>query len=228
MLQILKMSRLFSELEDRSLSEIASASSIRTYGVGESFFLDGDPVHSFFIVGSGRVKVFKLSPDGKEQILMIAEPGDSFAEAAMFAGGRYPASATALEESEVVVVNRERFSGILQRDHNLAFNMIARLSELLRKLTRLVEGLSLTDVTTRLAKHLLDLLPDTDSNEATVTLTERKTILASELGTIPETLSRSLARLSREKIIAVEGATIRILDRRRLQQLVDGRNTRVR
>lgn len=223
MQQILKMSQLFSELEDRSLNEIASASSIKTYDVGESFFMDGDPVHSFFIVGSGRVKVFKLSPDGKEQILMIADPGESFAEAAMFAGGRYPASATALEKSEVVVVNRDRFFGVLQRDHNLAINMIARLSELLRKLTRLIEGLSLTDVTTRLAKYLLDLAPDTEANEITVTLSEKKTILASELGTIPETLSRSLARLSREKVIAVEGATIRILDRQRLQQQVDGR-----
>lgn len=228
MLQILKMSHLFSELEDRSLNEIASASSIKFYDSGESFFLDGDPVHSFFIVGSGRVKVFKLSPDGKEQILMIAEPGDSFAEAAMFAGGHYPASATALEKTEAVVVNRDRFFGVLRRDHNLAINLIARLSELLRKLTRLVEGLSLTDVTTRLGKHLLDLLPDTVENTATVTLTERKTILASELGTIPETLSRSLARLSREKIITVEGATIQILDRQRLQQLVEGTGDRKR
>lgn len=228
MLQILKMSQLFSELEDRSLQEIASASSMRTYGVGESFFMDGDPAHSFFIVGSGRVKVFKLSPDGKEQILMIAEPGDSFAEAAMFAGGQYPASATALEPCEALVVNRERFFGILQREPGLALNMIARLSELLRSLTKLVEGLSLTDVTTRLARYLLDLIPDTVENTATVTLTEKKTILASELGTIPETLSRSLARLSREKIIAVEGSTIHILDRQRLQQLVEGVSARAR
>ncbi|MDH3890680.1 MAG: Crp/Fnr family transcriptional regulator [candidate division Zixibacteria bacterium] len=227
MQQILKMSHLFSELEDRSLNEIASASSLKSCDPGDTFFFEGDPVHSFFIVGSGRVKVFKLSPDGKEQILMVAEPGDSFAEAAMFAGGRYPASATALERSEVLVVNRERFVGILQREPGLALNMIARLSELLRSLTKLVEGLSLTDVTTRLAKHLLDLIPDTDSNEATVTLNEKKTILASKLGTIPETLSRSLARLSREKIIAVEGATIRILDRQRLQQLVEGNSTGV-
>lgn len=228
MLQILKMSHLFSELEDRSLNDIASASSLKSYDTGETLFLEGDPVYSFFIVGSGRVKVFKLSPDGKEQILMIADPGDSFAEAAMFAGGRYPASAAALESSEVLAVNRERFFGILQREPGLALNMIARLSELLRSLTKLVEGLSLTDVTTRLAKHLLDLHPDTEANKITVTLTEKKTILASKLGTIPETLSRSLARLSREKIIVVEGATIRILDRQRLQQLVEGSSARAR
>ena len=222
MQQILKMSQLFGELEDRSLSEIASASTLKSCATGETLFFEGDPVHSFFIVGSGRVKVFKLSPDGKEQILMVADPGDSFAEAAMFAGGCYPASATALEQSDVLIINRERFIGILRREPNLALNMISRLSELLRSLTKLVEGLSLTDVTTRLAKHLNEMLPDTDTNELTVTLTEKKAVLASKLGTIPETLSRSLARLSREEIIAVEGSMIRILDRQRLRQLVEG------
>jgi CRP/FNR family transcriptional regulator len=216
------MSHLFSELEDRSLDEIASAASLKSGDAGEIFFFEGDPVHSFFIVGSGRVKVFKLSPDGKEQILMVAEPGDSFAEAALFAGGRYPASAQALESSEVLVINRERFLSILRRDPNLALNMIARLSELLRKLTRLVEGLSLTDVTTRLAKHLLDMLPGDAANEASLTLPEKKSILASKLGTIPETLSRSLARLSRDKIITVDGSTIHVLDIKRMQKLVTG------
>jgi len=216
------MSHLFSELEDRSLDEIASASTLKRCDAGEMLFFEGDAVHSFFIVGSGRVKVFKLSPDGKEQILMVAEPGDSFAEAALFAGGRYPASAQMLAPAELLAINRERFLGILQRDPNLALNMIARLSELLRKLTQLVEGLSLTDVTTRLAKYLLDLLPDDATTEATLTLPDKKSVLASKLGTIPETLSRSLARLSRENIITVAGPTIHVLDIKRLRRLVKG------
>jgi len=216
------MSHLFSELEDRSLADIASASTLKHCDPGEMLFFEGDVVHSFFIVGSGRVKVFKLSPDGKEQILMVAEPGDSFAEAALFAGGRYPASAQALEPAEVLAINRERFLGILKRDPDLALNMIARLSELLRKLTQLVEGLSLTDVTTRLAKHLLDLLPDDATEKADLTLPDKKSVLASKLGTIPETLSRSLARLSREKIITVEGSTIHVLDVAKLEKLVKG------
>ncbi len=218
--EILKMSQLFSELEERSLDEIASASTLKNCKTGEVLFFEGDPVHSFFIVGSGRVKVFKMSPDGKEQILILADTGDSFAEAAMFAGGFYPASAQALEPSEVLVVNRERFLGILQRHPNLALNMIARLSELLKKLTQLVEGLSLTNVTTRLAKYLLDMIPDGAGDEVTLTLPEKKSVLAAEIGTIPETLSRSLARLSREKIISVDGSSIHVLDRERMQELV--------
>ncbi len=220
--EILKMSQLFSQLEDRSLDEIASASTLKNCDAGEVLFYEGDPVHSLFIVGTGRVKVFKLSPDGKEQILMIAEAGDSFAEAALFAGGHYPASAQALEPSEVLAINRERFLGILQRHPNLALNMIARLSELLKKLTQLVEGLSLTNVTTRLARYLLDMIPDGAGDEVTLTLPEKKSVLAAKIGTIPETLSRSLARLSRENIIVVDGSTIQVLDRERLQRLVEG------
>ncbi len=221
MLQVLRMSHLFSELEDRSLNEIASASALMKCEPGDTLFFEGDPAHALFIVGSGRVKVFKMSPDGKEQILMIADPGDSFGEAAMFSGRRFPASATALEKTEVLMVNREKFLGILKRDPNLAFNMIARLSELLHKLTRLVEGLSLTDVTTRLARYLLDLTPDSVEGGFTVTLSEKKSVLASKLGTIPETLSRSLARLSRERIINVDGGRIDILDMDRLKSLID-------
>ncbi len=86
----------------------------------------------------------------------------------------------------------------------------------------LVEGLSLTNVTTRLVRYLLDMIPDGAGDEVTLTLPEKKSVLAAEIGTIPETLSRSLARLSREKIIVVDGSTIRVLDRQRMQRLVGG------
>ena len=97
MRQILKISELFSQLDDKALDEIASAAVSRKSSRGEMLFYEGDPAHSFFIVGSGKVKVFKLSPEGKEQILMIAQPGDSIAEAALFAGGAYPASAQTMK-----------------------------------------------------------------------------------------------------------------------------------
>jgi CRP/FNR family transcriptional regulator len=160
-----------------------------------------------------------LSAEGKEQILMIANPGDSFAEAALFAGGKYPASAQALEDSEILVIHRDRFLNLLGRNPDLALSLIARLSELLRKLTTLVEGLSLSDVTTRLAHHLVDLMDQRGSQ--TLMLTEKKSTLASQLGTIPETLSRSLARLTKEKLIAVEGSRIDILEPDRLRQLAE-------
>ncbi len=224
MRQILKISELFSQLDDKALDEIASAAVTRKSSRGEMLFHEGDPAHSFFIVGAGKVKVFKLSPEGKEQILMIAQQGDSIAEAALFAGGAFPASAQTMENSELLAINREKFVGLLGRNPDLAVNLIARLSGLLRQMTRLVEGLSLTDVTTRLA-HFLSSQRDPETGEqlTNITLSEKKTILASQLGTIPETLSRSLAKLVRDRVIAVDGPRITILDIAALQAYTESR-----
>jgi len=218
---ILKTSELFSELDNLSLEDIATAGYTKKVVRGEVLFHEGDPGVAFYVVGSGKVKIFKSSPEGKEQILMIAMPGDTFAEAALFAGGKYPASAEALDDSQLLVFQRDKFVGLLQRNPNLAMNLIGRLSALLHKLTRLVEELSLTDITTRLAHYLVEKI-DADKltdDRPVVKLAEKKSVLASQLGTIPETFSRSLAKMSREKIIRVSGADIEILDLARLRDL---------
>lgn len=217
---ILAKSQLFSHLDKRSLADVESACSLRDTTRAEIIFHEGDIAQAFYIVASGKVKIFKLSADGKEQILMIASAGHSFAEAALFAGGRYPATAQALEDSKLVVISRDKFVQLLAKNPDLAVNLIARLSQLLRQMTSLVEELSLTDVTTRLAHRILSMIPDNDTRtKPIVELSEKKTVLASQLGTIPETLSRSFARLSREKVIAIDGARIEILDLNKLREL---------
>lgn len=224
MRQILKMSELFSQLDDAALDEVASAAATRKAARGEMLFYEGDPAQAFYIVGSGKVKVFKMSPEGKEQILMIAQTGDSVAEAALFAGGAFPASAQSMEKSELLAINREKFVALLGRNPDLAVNLIARLSGLLRQMTRLVEGLSLTDVTTRLVHYLSSQRhPKTGEQLTEIILPEKKTVLASQLGTIPETLSRSLAKLVREGVIAVDGPRITVLDIPALQNYADSR-----
>jgi CRP/FNR family transcriptional regulator len=214
---------LFAELPDKLLEQIASAATVVSAGKDELLFSDGELAHSFFVVAVGRVKVFKLSEGGKEQILMIANPGDSFAEAAMFAGGKFPASAQALVDSELIAISREKFVALVKASPDLSLTLIARLSQLLRKLTGLVEELSLTDVTTRLAHHLCGMTDlKTGKVLRKITLSEKKTTLASQLGTIPETLSRSLAKLTKEGVIKVDGRTIEILDPVRLAKIAGG------
>ena len=227
MRRILQESQLFAGLDESGLAEIETATTKRHTARGEMLFYEGDAATSFYVVGSGKVKVFKLSPDGKEQILMIAKPGDTFAEAAIFNDGRYPAGAEAIEDSELLVINRERFLALLGRNPHMAFSLIARLSQLLRKLTALVEGLSLTDVTTRVAHYLLRQAEraaakkGASGNDITLTLPEKKAVLASQLGTIPETLSRSLAKLSKEGIIEVDGPRIHVVDIDRLREMME-------
>lgn len=213
MRESLKLSELFSHLDDAALDDIASAATTRKFVNGEMLFYEGDPAHAFYVIASGRVKVFKLSADGKEQILIIARTGDSIAEAALFDGATFPASAQAMEDSELLVISRDKFVGLLGRNPDLAVNLIARLSGLLRQMTRLVEGLSLTDVTTRLAHYLNSQRdPKTGEQLTEIVLPVKKSILAAQLGTIPETLSRSLARLVKEKVIAVDGPRITVIN----------------
>lgn len=221
--EYLHCSRLFTGQDDHTLELIGSATTLKKVARDELIFNEGDPAEFFCVVGKGKVKVYKLSPEGKEQILLIAQPGDSFAEATLYSQARFPASAQALETSELVFINRERFISLLGQHPDLAVNLIARLSELLRNLTNLIEGLSLTDVTTRLALYLIRLTHSLPVKQgASLTLPEKKVVLASQLGTIPETLSRSLAKLAKEGVIEVDGPKITILAPDRLKTISRG------
>jgi len=189
---------------------------------GQTIFEEGDEGEGFYVVVSGRVKVFKLSPDGKEQILHIFGAGEPFGEAAVFAGEKFPANAEALEESRVFFFPRLAFVELIGQNPSLALNMLAVLSRRLRKLASLVEDLSLKEVPGRLAAYLL-YLSEVKKGGVEVQLDVSKNQLASLLGTIPETLSRILAKLSREGFIKSTGPRqIQLLDRKGLKELASG------
>ena len=189
---------------------------------GQTIFEEGDEGEGFYVVVSGRVKVFKLSPDGKEQILHIFGAGEPFGEAAVFAGEKFPANAEALEESRVFFFPRLAFVELIGQNPSLALNMLAVLSRRLRKLASLVEDLSLKEVPGRLAAYLL-YWSEGKKGDVEVQLEVSKNQLASLLGTIPETLSRILAKLSREGFIKSTGPRqIQLLDRKGLKELASG------
>jgi len=199
------------------LSGVATS---RTTSRGQPVFFEGDQALGFFIVLSGRVKISKLSPEGKEQILHLIGPGDPFGEVPMFAGGRFPANAVALEDTELLFFSRERFMDLIGRHPVLAMNMLAFLAQRLVHLTRLVENLSLKEVHERLAAYLLHM-SHIQNDSDTIRLDIHKGQLASLLGTIPETLSRILTRFHNEDLIAVEGRNIRIRNRQELRKMVE-------
>jgi len=188
---------------------------------GQSVFSEGEEGNGFYVIISGRVKIFKLSPEGKEQILHIFGPGEPFGEVAVFAGKNFPANAEALAESQVFFFPRPAFIELVGKNPTLALNMMAVLSTRLRRLTNLVEELSLKEVPGRLAAYLL-LMSEKNKGAARVELEVSKNQLASLLGTIPETLSRILARMTREKLIKLDGKTIDIVNRRALEELASG------
>lgn len=212
---------LFHGLPDKQLGELSRIIIERKYGQGEIIFSEGDEASGFFVLLSGHLKIFKLSADGKEQILHFVDPREPFAEVAMFAGSRYPAHAEALKESRAIFFPRSAFEKLIKKDPDLALNMLAILSQRLKYFSRLVEDLSLKEVPQRLAAYLL-FLGGTGNNNLPVDLSISKGQLASLLGTIPETLSRILSKMASRGLIEVRGRKMKLLKMDALKSLAAG------
>jgi len=214
----LQTTLIFRGLSHRQLMPLIQIAQLQQFQKGELLFKQGDEATGFFVVKTGRVKIFKVSPNGKEQILNIFDVGENFAEVPALDGKCFPASAAPLESTEVIFFPRTAFLDLLYQYPDVAVNMLISLSKHLRHLTELIEQLSFQDVPQRLASYLLNLSTRANGDKS-VTLDLTKSQLAAILGTIPATLSRTFYRLSSEGLIAVDGSQIELLDRARLQRL---------
>jgi CRP/FNR family transcriptional regulator len=213
---------LFKDLTAENHQQLASVVVKRSYDKNQAIFAEGDEGDGFYVLISGRVKIFKISRDGKEQILHIFGSGEPFGEVPVFAGEHFPAHAQAMEATQLFFFPRTAFIDLIKKNPSLAMNMLAMLSRRLRRFTALIEDLSLKEVPGRLSAYLL-YLSETKNRENSLTLDISKTQLASLLGTIPETLSRILSRMSSEELIESDGhRTIRLLDRDGLEELASG------
>jgi CRP/FNR family transcriptional regulator len=212
--------QLFAYLSPRDLAQLAAIASLQTYRKGQTIFTEGDEANALWVLLKGQVKILKVGPDGREQVLRIVRAGESFAEAAALSRGQFPPSPAATARSTAVRFPAEGFLRLLDTNPQLATNMIVALSQLLRGFAALVDALALRDVPSRLAKYLLDASLRAESD--TVVLDVRKTVLAARLGTVSETLSRALRRLRERGLIAVDGQRIALLDRAGLQRLAAG------
>jgi CRP/FNR family transcriptional regulator len=218
-IDILRKTPLFATLPDDDLRRVADLAVSRRFAKKEAVFREGDRADGFFIVAVGKVKVFKLSGEGKEQVLHVLEGGQTFAEAVIFEGGGYPAHAEALTDTELLFLPKRPFVDLLERHPKVAIRMLASLSRWLKRMTDLAESLSLKDVETRLVFFLSEELkargiPAKDGAELELAI--GKNVLASRLGTVPETFSRTLKKLQDEGSIAVRGKRIRVLSAERL------------
>ncbi len=212
---------LFKGLSLHQLEELAAILTVQEFKRGQVIFAEKDDGVGFYVVIDGRVKIYKVSAEGKEQILHILGAGEPFAEVAVFAGGRYPANAEAMAQSTVFFFSRDAFVELIKNNPFLGMNMMASLSLRLKRFSRMIEALSLKEVPGRLAAHLL-LMSRQKGGAATMELDMAKTQLASLLGTIPETLSRILSKMKKQNLIHTSGTIIRIMDRAGLENLAAG------
>ena len=211
---------LFEGLPPQQIEDLAMIVTDQVFRKGETIFSEGEDGNGFYVVITGRVKIFKLSAEGKEQILHFFGPGEPFGEVPVFTGQHFPANAEAIEESRVFFFPRRSFVDLVKRNPSLALNMLAVLSKRLRRFAGLIDDLSLKEVPGRLAAYLL-YLSSQNQGSKDLELTITKAQLASLLGTIPETLSRILGKLSSQGLIETDGRRIRILDSESLQELAE-------
>lgn len=216
---------LFVGLGEEELAQVATVTTLLRAQAGDQLVLEDTPADALYAVLKGAVQVHRSSPGGKLQVLRFVGPGEVFGEAAALVHGAYPASAQALEPSELLRIDAAGFRRLLTDSPTLSVNVILTLWHRLQELVRVVEGLSLQDVTARVAKYLLDLQARALAEgkpPGPVHLGVKKGELASRLGTTPETLSRTLAKLRDREVIAVKGRIIRILDRGALEAAAAG------
>jgi CRP-like cAMP-binding protein len=221
----LKDCPLFAGLSPEDLKKLRAIAITKQAKKKQILFSDGEETKGFYVVLSGKVKIFKVSPEGKEQILHIVTAPDTFAEAALFLGGTYPAFAEALSDCQLFFFPKRSFIQLIEKNPQLSINMIVTLSHYLKRFAMLIEELSLKEVSSRIAKYLLDLslrLVKEGKGAEEVDLDLSKTQLALKLGTISETLSRTLGKMRAKGIIDVRKNRILILDRKALEELASG------
>jgi len=221
-IDILRKSLIYAELSDEDLQEVAAIATRRSFNKGETLFSEGETASGFYLLASGGMKLCKISPDGREKVLHFTHPGETFAEAAFFGDGRYPAEARAIEKGEALFFPRDAFMGLLERNPRFSMNLIISLSLLLRRFARQIEELSFAEVPERLAAYLCEVIDRKSTSfqgKTYIELEMKKGELASQLGTVSETLSRSLRKLKEEGMIEVEGNRVIVFDLKRLREL---------
>jgi CRP/FNR family transcriptional regulator, dissimilatory nitrate respiration regulator len=221
LINTLRSCQLFTGLPVADLQAIAAVSILKNLEKGAYLFHEGDPALGFYVVQRGAVNVHRVSAAGKEQVIHVFRTGDSFAEVALASESGYPADARAVESSQVLLVQKSGILALLQRQPQLALRMLGSMSSHLRVLVGQLEDLTLRDVETRLANWLVKRCPNPTADQpASVELTMTKRALAAELGTVSETLSRTLAKLREQKLVSVKAKIVTVLSPARLSALL--------
>ncbi len=212
---------IFSSLDNVHYSKLKSIGKVLKYNKNEIIFNEGEKAKGFYIVKSGKVKIYKISFEGKEYILHIFGKNEPFGEVPAFVGGKFPANAEALEDTEVIYFDKELFFDLLKRFPEISLKIIGLLSKRLYVFTKIIESLSLKEVPSRLSEYLLYLLKkNNEQNEFELEIPKK--MLANVLGTTPETLSRIFLKFKNENIIEMNGSLIKILDIDKLKEYSEG------
>ncbi len=213
--EVLHRTALFSSLSAPELQMLAAKTARKHCSAGELLFSEGEPCRGLHIISRGRVRIFKTSAGGREQVLAMNGPGESVAELPVFDGGPYPASAIAVEETEIAFISRKDFQDYCLDHPEVSLKVLAFVGARLRRLVGIIEELSFTTIRQRLVS-LLVRLAQSEGKKTTrgieVLLPGSHQELANQLGTVRELVSRNLMRLQAEGLVEVDARQIVIKD----------------
>jgi CRP/FNR family cyclic AMP-dependent transcriptional regulator len=221
---VLKKVQMFHGLTDNELDYVSRRASVKEYDHNQLVFTEGEPCTGLYVVADGTIRIFKTSPNGREQVLGVEGPGSSVAELPVFDGGSYPASVSSLSKSKLIFISRKDFQALVLEHPEVALKVLKVVGARLRRLVGIIEELSFTTVRHRLAAHLLRLAKTEGSKTAdgvSFALSGSQQELASHIGTVRELVSRNLSRLQAEGIISLEAKSIVVTDMDALQAIVD-------
>lgn len=222
----LQKTPLFAELDTDELTYIAERAVLRRFDAGQLIFSEGDACPGLWVIESGRVRIFKSSPNGREQVLAIESPGSSVAELPVFDGGKYPASAASLDGATLLFIGKEDFQALCLKRPQVALKVLRTVGRRLRGLVGMIEELSFSTVRHRLIALLVRMARrgEHTSRGIAMTLPANNQELAARIGTVRELVSRSISRLQAENLIQVEGRRVIIPDLKALQKELKDRS----
>ncbi len=212
LLNILKQAPLFGTLAESELSLLAARARYRRYSPNELLFSEGEPCKGLYVVASGLIRIFKVSKTGREHVLSLDGPGNSVAELPVIDGGPYPASASALKESELVFLSRDNFRSLCLEHPQVALKLLEVVGARVRRLVGIIEELSFTTVRQRLIGYLLRKAKSEGRQERSgrVFALDNHQAIAAEIGTVRDLVSRNLMRLQAEGLLTIQEREITI------------------
>ena len=221
---VLERTALLSNLSQQELQLLAARTVRKHLSEGELLFSEGEPCAGLHIIAQGKVRIFKTSVGGREQVLALNGPGESVAELPVFDGGPYPASAMAVEDTEIAFISRRDFHAYCLEHPEVALKVLSVVGGRLRRLVGIIEELSFTTIRQRLISALLKLAQTEGKKtergiEFQLPATHQE--LASQLGTVRELISRNLMRLQAEGLLEVDARQIVVKDMKGLSALIE-------
>jgi CRP/FNR family transcriptional regulator len=221
---VLKNTPLFSSLSQPELQLLSKRTVRKLFNSGELLFSEGEPCNGLNIISRGKVRIFKTSASGREQVLAVEKPGESIAEIPIFDGGPYPASAAAIEDTEIAFISRRDFRAYCLEHPEVALKVLAVVGARLRRLVAIIEELSFTTIRQRLVAMLVRLAQTEGKKTARgveFLLPSSHQELANQLGTVRELISRNLTRLQAEGLLEVDSRQIVVKDLHGLREILD-------